>query len=137
MPGKFYHKNMLKRFAHLFAYLLLVMLPLQSIAAANMLVCNSMMQRQVSSVPTERVNSMPCHEHMADMVTSSHMETKHKNSCKSTCGALCSTLCAMTALPNSINTTLTSTSSPLVSLAEQSYSSVTLPNTQRPPIFLS
>ena len=132
---------MLKRFAHLFAYLLLVMMPLQSIAAANMLVCNSVMQGQnpktyaaEMSASNHQANNMPCHEHLASSDTT---DSKHKNSCKSTCGALCSTLCAMTALPNGINTTLTSISSPLVGLAEQSYASVTLPNTQRPPIFLS
>ena len=127
---------MLKRFAHLFAYLILVTMPLQSIAAANMLVCNSMMQSHNSKISASphQTAAMPCQEHMASAHTT---DSKHKNTCKSTCGALCSTLCAMTALPNSINTTLTLISSPLVGLAEQSYASVTLPNTQRPPIFLS
>ena len=37
---------MLKHFSQSFAYLLLVLIPLQGIAAANMLVCNSMMQAQ-------------------------------------------------------------------------------------------
>ena len=127
---------MLKRFSQMFAYLLLVTMPLQSIAAANMLVCNSMMQSHAShtSASKQLANTMPCHEHLASSDTT---DSKHKSSCKSTCGALCSTLCAMTALPNGINTTHTSISSPLVGLAEQSYASVTLANTQRPPIFLS
>ena len=127
---------MLKRFAHMFAYLLLVLMPLQSIAAANMLVCNSMMQSHASdtSASNQQANAMPCHEHMASSHTA---DSKHKNTCKSACGALCSTLCAMTALPNDIRATLTSTSSPLIGLTEQSYASVTLPNSQRPPIFLS
>lgn len=126
----------------MFAYLLLVMTPLQSIAAANMLVCNSMMQghnakthhSSAMSASNQQLNIMPCHEHL---VSSDTTDSKHKNTCKSSCGTLCSTLCAMTALPNDIKTTFTSTSSPMVGLAEQSYVSVTLPNTQRPPIFLS
>jgi hypothetical protein len=133
---------MFKRFAHIFAYLLLVMMPLQSIAAANMLVCNSMMQSTDAKVSdigasNQQMETMPCHEHMAHMASSHTSNSKHKDACKSTCGTLCSTLCAMTALPNDINSALTTSSSSLITLVEQSYASITLPNTQRPPIFLS
>ncbi|HSI43738.1 MAG TPA: hypothetical protein VK949_05300 [Methylotenera sp.] len=133
---------MFKHFAHIFAYLLLVMMPLQSIAAASMLVCNSVMQSHDAKaadigVSNQQLETMPCHEHMAHMASSHTSNSKHKDACKSTCGALCSTLCAMTALPNGINTTPTISSSSLIALMEQSYASITLPNTQRPPIFLS
>jgi hypothetical protein len=130
---------MLKRFTHMFAYLLLVLMPLQSIAAANMLVCNSMMQSHTSNIASKQeVSAMPCHEHMANMAASTNMtDSKHKDACKSTCGTLCSTLCAMTALASDLKTAINSNSSHLVSLTEQSYVSVTLPNTQRPPILLS
>ncbi len=116
----------------MFAYLLLVMMPLQSIAAANMLVCNSMMQAHSST--TQQAPMMPCHEAMA----ASHVhDSKHKDACKSSCGALCSTLCAMTALPANLQTIITPAALQLAGFAEQSYISVILPNTQRPPIFQS
>lgn len=128
--------HMLKRYARLFAYLLLVLLPLQSMAAAHMLVCNSMIHTQAyhSAVNTQNeAESMPCHEHMASK-TASNDNSKH---CKDTCGALCASLCALTALSGNTYSFLSLHSSTLVSPAEQSYASVTLPNSQRPPIFLS
>jgi hypothetical protein len=131
---------MFKRFSYIFAYLLLALMPLQSIAAANMLVCNSMMQSHSS--PEQQ--GMACHKHMASTEKAGNHETNiahstdtHKTTCKSTCGTLCSTLCAMTALASNINTTINANSSPLLRLADPSYASVTLPNSQRPPIFLS
>jgi len=132
---------MFKRFSYIFAYLLLALMPLQSIAAANMLVCNSMMQTHSNN----QQQDMPCHEHMASTTAAddnhqaktAHTTDTHKATSKSTCGTLCSTLCAMTALAGNINTTVTANSSPLAGPTEQSYLSVTLPNTQRPPIFLS
>jgi hypothetical protein len=133
---------MFKRFSYIFAYLLLALMPLQSIAAANMLVCNSMMQANDSKLQ----QSMPCHEQMLDSAktddhqaqTSIQTKTPHSTDThKSTCSTLCSTLCAVSVLADNINTTITTNTSPLAGLAEQSYASVTLPNTQRPPIFLS
>lgn len=130
---------MWKRYAKLFAYMLLVLLPLQSVAASNMLVCNSMLHNAPANIAAKQaVSSMPCHEHMANMASSSHTaDSKHKDACKNSCGALCSNFCAMTALPSDIKTAINLNTSPLVSLTEQSYASITLPNTQRPPIFLS
>lgn len=132
---------MLKRYARLFAYLLLVMLPMQSIAAANMLVCNSLMQSHTGShvaassvsAETQDMETMPCHKHAA----TSSAKDKHQHNCKSSCGALCSSLCAMTALPTGINLTIAPNNSTLISLAEHLYASVSLPNNQRPPIFQS
>jgi hypothetical protein len=57
---------MLKRSSHFFACLLLVLIPLQGFAAANMSVCNSIMQAQSGQ---QNSTNMPCH--MANM---------HKNS---------------------------------------------------------
>lgn len=131
---------MFKRFSYLFAYLLLALMPLQSVAAANMLICNSLMQSQSST----QQQVMPCHEDMLnDAKAGSHdadtadARDTHKTTSKSTCGALCTTFCATAALASNINHTINSNSSPLAGLAEQSYVSVTLPNSQRPPIFLS
>jgi hypothetical protein len=120
---------MLKRFSHFFAYLLLVLVPLQGLAAANMLACNSLMQL----APTQ-VQSMPCHEHMQK---DKENLPEQKNTCKSVCAALCASLCAMTALPSNIKPASLLPASQSVVLADQLYASITQPNLQRPPIFVS
>jgi hypothetical protein len=131
---------MLKRFSHFFACILLVLMPLQGFAAANMSVCNSMMQAQ--SIAPKSAN-MPCHKHMASTVSEakSQQTAKHtapcKAACKTFCATLCASLCAMTALPSDIKPAAFLASSALISLPDQAYASITQPNLQRPPIFVS
>ncbi len=122
---------MLKRFSHFFAYLLLVLMPLQGFAAANMAACNAMMQAEKSA---EQVQNMPCHEHMANKAKTSE---NHKDVCKATCATLCANLCAMTALTSNIKPAALLAESQLVISADQVYASISQPNLQRPPIFLS
>ena len=129
---------MLKRLSHIAACLLLVLLPLQGIAAANMSVCNSMSDIPKNS-PQE---NKPCHESMAEMVkvdTSihAHTESSSDSSRKTTCATLCASMCAMTALTSDLKSQTLQISSQIFSPAYQSYTSITLPNPQRPPIQLS
>jgi hypothetical protein len=127
---------MLKRFSHFFACVLLVLMPLQGLAAANMSICNSMMQAQ-SSAPTSA--SMPCHKHMASMASdvNKNQQAPCKTVCKTVCATLCASLGAITALPSDIKPAAFLASSALVSLPNQLYASITQPNLQRPPIVLS
>lgn len=131
---------MLKRFSHSFACLLLVLIPLQGFAAANMSICNSMMQAQMSE--HQSVNK-PCHMkgmQMASMTKASD-NCAHKNTGKSTCKTTCATLCAslssMTALNQTAPTMPVLAASQAIAAHSESYTSYSPPNLQRPPIFLS
>jgi hypothetical protein len=127
---------MLKRFSHFFACLLLVLMPLQGIAAANMSICNSLMQSSEQQV----MQNMPCHEGMTGNAqqTEKHND-KHgeQNTCKTSCATLCASLNAMTALTSVKPATTFMASSALVHFPQQTYVSITQPNLQRPPISLS
>ena len=127
---------MLKYFSQFLACLLLVLIPLQSIAAANMLVCNSIMQEQNNS---QQLQAEPCHMHMAGMSKSTESPSERYQSpcCKTTCAALCASLNAMTALPSSIKPATFLVSTGLISIPYQAYASITQPNLQRPPILLA
>ncbi len=133
---------MLKRFSHIAIYLLLVLMPLQSIAAANMLICNSMMYMGKVSGKSQ---IMPCHEHMNSMVSNSISQKhdsdashsrKYKDVCKANC-AHCASMCAMAALPSHLKSAVLETLAQTLGYPYQSYTSITLPNLQRPPIRLS
>ena len=131
---------MLKHFSQFFAYLLLVLIPLQGIAAANMLVCNSMMQAQSYELNnSQQVQAEPCHMHMAGMSksTANPLEKHQSLFCKTTCATLCASLNAMTALPSSIKPATFLVSAGLISIPYQAYASITQPNLQRPPILLA
>lgn len=130
---------MLKRFSNFAIYLLLVLMPLQSMAAANMLICNSMMYMDKVS---EKSQMMPCHEHMNSMASNSANQKydgdtanskKYKDACKANC-AHCASMSAMSALPSHLKCATLETSAQTFSLAHQPYASITLPNLQRPPI---
>jgi hypothetical protein len=131
---------MLKRFSHFFACVLLVLIPLQGMAAANMSICNSMMQAQ--SITPKSAN-MPCHKHMASMASEAKSQITSNNAmpCKTACKTVCATLCAslgvIAALPSDIKPAPFLASSALISLPNQAYASITQPNLQRPPILLS
>ena len=132
---------MLRRYLHGFAYLLLLVMPLQGIAAANMLVCNSLMQAshelplQASLASDTGVDRMPCHETMANIAE--HQQPSSTASEKGHCGALCSSLCTVAALPHLFNLGLNTNPSTGIIASDQTYVSITLPTFQRPPIFLS
>ena len=133
---------MLKRFSHFFACLLVVLIPLQGFAAANMSACNALMQATANQPKQQKVQAIPCHEHMAGMTKTSgdlsnNHSGKHKSACKTNCVTLCSSLCAMTALPSNIKPATLQDTSKAMTLLSQSYASITLPSPQRPPILLS
>ena len=137
---------MLTRFSRFFACLLVVLIPLQGFAAANMSACNALMQAVVNQTKQQGVRVMPCHEHMAGMTKTSgnlsnnqsHQHSgNHKNTCKTSCATLCNSLCAMTALPSNIKPATLQDTSRAMTLFSQSYASITLPSPQRPPILLS
>ena len=127
---------MLKRFSHFFACVLLVLTPLQGIAAANMSICNSMMQ---SHQGEPKQANMPCHEGMSKSTAnpSANPSEKHQSPCKASCATLCASLCAMTTLPSNFQPAAFLAPSALVSQSHPSYASITQPNLQRPPIFVS
>ena len=137
---------MLTRLSHFFAYLLVVLIPLQGFAAANMSACNALMQAAVNQAKQQEVQATPCHEHMAGMTKTSgdlrknqsHQHSgNHKNACKTICATLCNSLCTMTALPSNIKPATLQDTSRAMTLLSQSYASITLPSPQRPPILLS
>ena len=133
---------MLKRFSHFFACLLVVLIPLQGFAAANMSACNALMQVATNQAKQQEVQTTPCHEHMAGMIKTSgdpsnNHSGKHKSACKTSCATLCTSLCAMTALPSNTKPDTLQDTSKTMTLLSQSYASITLPSPQRPPILLS
>ncbi len=134
---------MLRRFSHFFAYLLLLLMPLQSIAAANMLVCNSMMQssNQQAVQDVQAMQKMPCHEGMShEKMTggaNKQLPEKQQGFCKTVCAALCASANAMTTLPSNPPAATFLVSAQTVSFPQQVYVSITQPNLQRPPILLS
>lgn len=103
-------------------------MPIQGIAAANMLVCNSMVQS------AQVMHNMPCHE-VADSET--HHDDQHQNSSKTTCGVLCANLCAITAMSDATQSISIVTLPVLLIFFAPRYTSITLASLQRPPIFLS
>jgi hypothetical protein len=128
---------MLKRFSHFFAYLLLVLMPLQAMAAANMLVCNSMMQAQAAkmtkvTMAADDMANMPCHKHKTNDVK--HQETT-KSSCKTNCATVCANLCALTALNTQFKPCFIKAHSQVIDFNHQVYASITQASLQRPPIF--
>ncbi len=130
---------MLKRFTPFFAWILLVLMPMQALATANVLVCNSMMQSKVNQYNTA---DMPCRD-MANMVEFSQQSSDKqlnpccKPTCKSICATLCASVSAVTSLQSDIKPADFLASTPLMSMLHQSYASITLPSLQRPPILLS
>jgi hypothetical protein len=124
---------MLKRFSHFFACMLLVLVPLQGIAATNMSICNSLMQ----SIAQQVMQGMSCHD---DTSSGAQLTEKHsgkhgeEDTCKTNCAALCASLNAMTVLTGMKSDTAFLISSQAVNLPQQVYVSITQPSLQRPPI---
>jgi phosphoribosylcarboxyaminoimidazole (NCAIR) mutase len=123
---------MLKRFSYFFAYLLLVLMPLQGFAVANMFICNSMMQLAVES----KASVMPCHKHMDSMIKMQDSCT-HKSACKSNCATLCASLSGMTALTQTIPVAPILVVAQASTLYSEIYTSHSPPNLERPPILLT
>lgn len=130
---------MLRTYLRKFAYLLLLLLPLQSVAAANMLVCNSLMQASAAAASNQpddlAEHVMPCHNMAIDQAEDQAPHTDHAT--KTNCSTLCSSFCAAAALVHSINIPLHFSAASRIAPVEHSYVSITLPAVQRPPIFLS
>ena len=123
---------MLKRFSHFLVCLLLALIPLQAVAAANMSICNSIMQPGAQKV----MNNMPCHNNMKN--NAKHLDKySEKSTCKAYCATLCASLSAMTALPSNPPATNFLVVAQIVSFTQPVYVSITQPNLQRPPILLS
>ena len=130
---------MLRQFSYLFAYILLALTPIQGLATANMLVCNSMMQINATnqSETKQSVDSMPCHQHIADVSSSSNSnqsDNYHQSSCKSSCASVCANMCALTTMPAHTQNHFALNLSQVFDFNHQTYASITQPNLQRPPI---
>jgi hypothetical protein len=131
---------MLRRYSHFFAYLLLVLMPLQALASANMLVCNSIMQVQAtkmftqSAMAKQSVQQASCHQHINNSVEQVKHQDNHQSSCNALCAATCANLSALSALTNNIKFNFQPENMQLFDFNNQNYASITLPNLQRPPI---
>jgi hypothetical protein len=125
---------MLKQLPHFFACLLLLLIPLQSIAAANMLVCNSMVQTQSISQP-QQMQNMPCHQDMNKQ--DAHKSEQQQSPCKTVCATLCASLNTIATLPVHMSVVNFHLSTTLLNLPNQVYASVTQASLQRPPILLA
>jgi hypothetical protein len=131
---------MIKRFSYFFAYLLLVLMPLQALAAANMLVCNSMMQAQAAkltkvTMAADDMANMPCHKHISSKFSGSKHEQNAKSTCKTYCASVCANLCALTALNTQFKPSFIKAHSQVIDFNHQVYASITQASLQRPPIF--
>jgi len=124
---------MMKRFSHFAACLLLVLMPLQALAAANLMVCNSLMQAGATQ-QVETAEAMPCHQ-AVNQVSSADQASDEMQS--QVCKARCATLCAsMHALTMNIQTDLPKNVSTAIEAYPVSYSSIAQQRLQRPPISL-
>ena len=138
-----YPRNMFSRLTNFVCCLLLVLMPLQALATANMLICNSLMQssdmqieaiQHHSEVAQVSMKAMPCHQHMASK--SAH-KSQSKSSCKSLCANLCSNSCALTGVSGPINPSFNLKSTQVYIFNHQIYASIPQQNLQRPPILLA
>lgn len=138
---------MLKLYRQIVAYLLLVFLPMQAFAAANMLVCHGMMQakKAIHSLQVETqmqveagvdvdTDAMPCHSHQTTQHT--QHDHSHQSACQSGCASACVSMCSLVAFPSNIASVTLFEASQLSTTAYFNYASITLPNPHRPPIFL-
>ena len=143
---------MFKRFTILFAYFLLVLMPLQALAGANMLICNAMMQAQFetpstlelkvttetqATLQTQSTKPMPCHQSVASPTRADKVNTlekMHSDNQESSCKANCANMCALTAIADTVRSGFALNISQLFNFNSQPYASITQPNLQRPPI---
>ncbi|MGX8883182.1 hypothetical protein ACWWD9_08205 [Methylovorus sp. SPW-M1] len=124
---------MMKSLATFCVYLLLVTLPMQSVAAVSLPLIQAISQSQ-EQLDKE---SMPCHDHMFMASGMSAPLETGKAACKDTCAAVCLALGSLgmalcdTALPLLFSSTIQIGSTELI------YVSVIPANLFRPPISLS
>lgn len=127
----------MKFISHFFSCLLLVLIPLQAIAATNMAVCNKIMQANAAN---ENFSSdMPCHKHMDNLKEAAQAQEKSNlnTECESYCAAICASLNVISITNSMINLSDYLVSTPIISKPDQAYASITQANLLRPPIFLS
>jgi hypothetical protein len=127
----------MKSISKSFTYLLLVLIPLQAIAATNMAVCKKMMQ---ATVANEHVSAdMPCHKHMGNVMEISPLQEKSNSNteCESYCAAICASLNVISITNSIIKLSDYLVSTSIISKPDQAYASVIQANLLRPPIFLS
>jgi hypothetical protein len=127
----------MKFISQFFACLLLVLIPLQAIAATNMAVCNKMMQ---ATAANEYVSAdMPCHKHMDNVVEVAQFQEKSNSNteCESYCAAICASLYVISITSSMVNLSDYLVSTSIISKPDQAYASITQANLLRPPIFLS
>lgn len=127
---------MLKRCSHFFAYLLLVLMPMQALATANMLVCNSMMQANIIKQSVKLTsNVMSCHQDTHSAISEDAEHDNHRKlPQKSSCASVCANMCALTVMPTQIQSNFALNFPQAFDFYHQYYASITLPNLQRPPI---
>jgi len=126
----------MKRFSLFIAWLLLVLMPLQVLAASNMSVCNS--SRQIAAATEHADAEMPCHEEMSDAseMMQDQIKSPHNIVCESYCVAMCASLNVVSTLHNNLSLIDYSALSSVIRMPQKSYTSVVQSNLLRPPIFL-
>jgi hypothetical protein len=132
---------MFKKLTHYVVYLLLVLLPLQSYAAANMLMCNNLLHSKAEHTKLEqKAHNLPCHEPI-DTRLSGHHQNESKSSNLDTCQLICAHLCAsftsLAAIPNVVLGADMHNATNKFILPPSFYTSTTLASLQRPPISFS
>lgn len=126
-----YPISMMKRFSHLVACLLLVSMPLQALAAANLLVCNSLMQASAIATSAQAAEAMmPCHQVSSEDPASDDV---HNQVCKARCATLCANMHVLTV---NTQTDLPKNLSTAIDAYPVSYTSIAPQRFQRPPITL-
>jgi hypothetical protein len=123
---------MFKRFSTLFTCLLLVVIPLQGFAAANMAICKHVMQTNALQAMSDVT---PCMRNMSS--SQENLPNKQSTHCKLSCAALCASFSTYATLPSHLLTIYQPISTVTQPLDNQRYTSITLPNLLRPPIRLS
>lgn len=119
------------------AYLLLVLMPLQAIAAGNIAACKSMSNTAVASDITNV--DVPCHQHIDNLPE--HMHDQNESNTKTVCELSCTIVCAnfnvVSIIPSTIIPEHHRASSLMLTTCHQPYASVIQANLLRPPIFQS
>lgn len=139
-----FKRRVFKHLVKICAYLLAVVMPLQSIAASNMLVCNSMMQASMQYAAATVDHSPPiqaemlCHTHQKTVATdTSDSHTTMPLNCKIACGVLCVSLSTADLPQQKAAYIPLSRLNNLTNAVPNLYVSITLASLQRPPIHLS
>lgn len=125
---------MFERYRLIIAWVLMVFLPLQAFASANMFICQSMMPIQLVAHTEPVAASMPCHTHHASQTIQDSYQ--NQSPCQSECAAICVGMCSLIAFPVNFNSLTMLKQQQVHETVYISYASVVLPNPHRPPISL-